>query len=274
MALRRFWNADGTGEAEYVLKRDPKHAGHFSLEQQFQYRDPDRGTFTVPKAGVDWRTNLASVPAPAAWLVPKDGTHTPAALVHDALVLRPGEPKAHEGPDVTREEADLIFREAMQHLSVPFLRRWMMWAAVMLATLCTPGEGRRFWRWRLTIVPITIALLVLGFVSVLDVFDVPPVELPWMGDAGVWEEIAGGFAVAVGALVATVVVFASRWQVGLVAGLVLIPFAFPLVVSAVAYAIYQALEVIVYWVLKRLAPPTPEEPVPAPNVLRRMTSAE
>jgi len=278
MTLRRFWNADGTAEAEYVLRRSPDHDGQFTLEKQFQYRDPLRGTFLVPKRGVEFVTDLASVPAFTSWLVPKDGTHTPAALLHDALVRKPSEPVQHEGPLVTREEADLIFREAMQHLSVPLLRRWMMWSAVSLATLFTPSAphepSRWHWYWRVLIPIVVAALLVIGFVSVLDVLDVPFVRLPWMGDHRPWtSELLNGLGVAVLAAIVVPIPWGRRWRVGLVAVLVLIPFAFPLVVAGVAFFAYQAVEIVAYWITKLVAPPTPEDPVPAPKVLKRISGA-
>ena len=48
-------------------------------------------------------------------------------------------------------------------------------------------------------------------------------------------------------MVAAVVVpipWGRRWRVGLVAVLVLIPFAFPLVVAGVAFFAYQAVEIV------------------------------
>jgi hypothetical protein len=266
-----FWNAHGTGDAEYVLKRlpDPKRAGSYTLEESFQYRDHRRGTFTVPKPGTVFVTDLASIPGPASWLVPVDGTHTPAALLHDALVRKPDEPVVHDGPDVTRETADLMFREAMQHLEVPLLRRWMMWSAVSMATLFTPGDGRRHWYWRVLIPILVAALLGIGFLSVLDLVDLPGLRLPWMGDRTWWRELLGGAVAAIVAAVVAPLPWGRRWRVGLVAALALIPLAFPLVVAGAAYAVYQVVEIVAYKVLQAVQPPS-APPAVQPKPLKRL----
>ena len=82
-------------------------------------------TFTVP-AGFD--TNFASVPRALWWLVPRYGRHTKAAVVHDWLWH-----EAREGR-FDKADADGIFRRAMRELRVGFVRRWMMWAAVRMAS--------------------------------------------------------------------------------------------------------------------------------------------
>ena len=86
--------------------------------------------FTVP---VGFRTDLASVPRALVWLLPRYGRYTRAAILHDFLWQK--------GADVgvSRPDADGIFRRAMRELGVPFLRRWMMWAAVRWVS----GPGRQ-----------------------------------------------------------------------------------------------------------------------------------
>jgi hypothetical protein len=164
-----------------------------------------------------------------------------------------------------------MFREAMQHLEVPVLRRWMMWTAVSLATLFTPGDDRRHVYWRVLIPVVVTALIVIGFVSVLDVVDVPPVRLPWMGDRVWTEEIRNGLAAMVVAFVVTPLPWGRRWRVGLVAALVLIPFAFPLLISAVAYGVYVVAEMIAYAVLRATTKRRPtSEPAVQPKILKRL----
>ena len=46
-------------------------------------------------------------------------------MLHDWLLDK-------EKPPVSRIDADGIFRRALRELGVPFLRRWIMWAAVRL----------------------------------------------------------------------------------------------------------------------------------------------
>jgi hypothetical protein len=57
------------------------------------------------------------------WLILRSGRYTKAAVLHDYLWR-------HCPDDITRSEADGLFRRALQDLEVPFLRRWLMWAAV------------------------------------------------------------------------------------------------------------------------------------------------
>jgi hypothetical protein len=287
MARRVFFEEPGSGDAVYVLKRvaDPKKAGSYTVERQFRYEDPggaDR-RFVVPADTGTFVSDLASVPLVATWLVPKDGTHTPAALLHDALVGTDEEPANYVGPPVTRDEADLVFREAMRYLDVPLLRRWMMWAAVSLATLVTPGDGRRH-RWWLGFIPLVVgALLLTGVVSVLDLVDIHRVriplvgwtistELPWMGDRAASAELLGGVVAAAVAAVVSPALWLRRWRVGFMAALVVVPFAFPLVVATVAYLAYYLVETALFGVLTIVAgrQERDEPPVVPPKIFQRM----
>jgi hypothetical protein len=86
----------------------------------------NRDLFEVPK---DATTDFASVPAPFQWLIPRSGRYTKAAVLHDYL-WRHGKQL-----NVSRSDADGLFRRAMADLDVPFLRRWVMWGAVRVASL-------------------------------------------------------------------------------------------------------------------------------------------
>ena len=78
-------------------------------------------TFTVRKR---FETDLASVPRLLVWLVPRFGRYTRSAILHDYLL--------NERPDVSRHDADGIFRRSMREHDVPVLLRWMLWGAVGL----------------------------------------------------------------------------------------------------------------------------------------------
>lgn len=93
-------------------------------------------TFTVPAGTL---TDFASVPRVFAWLVPKYGRYTAAAVLHDHLV-RVERPAGRISP----RDADGLFRRAMRELGVPFLQRWFMWGAVRLGSL-TDRDGRPGW---------------------------------------------------------------------------------------------------------------------------------
>ncbi len=303
-----FWTEDGTQRATYTLTRAPgTKPGNFTLRERFLYTDPltpDEGIVVPAQPGV-FTTDLASIPAPFTWLVPKDGTHTPAALLHDALVSDPMLPAdyrlAHRDPEsglwhtddadpeprCEREDADNIFRHAMAHLGVSFIRRWMVWATVTAATLCSQ-PGSKKWRWRLLFLVAVLALGVGGVLEFLDLIDVQgqihlPVvcwhfdwQLPWMGEHSAGAELRGAAAAHLVATAALTVACGRRWRVGLIFGLALSALAVPLFVSSVAYLAYQAVELLAYGILQ-LAPkarravhkePSPT-PVNAPPTIER-----
>lgn len=102
-------------------------------------------------------TDFASVPRVFVWFLPRYGRYTRAAILHDHL-WRTEAPAGN----VTWVEADGVFRRAMRELDVPFLRRWMMWAAVRWGALIKPG-GRRGWL-RESPRVVAISLIAIPFV--------------------------------------------------------------------------------------------------------------
>jgi hypothetical protein len=93
-------------------------------------------TFSIE---VGAKTDFASVPRIFVWFLPRYGRYTLAAILHDYLWRQRAATGAMEYID-----ADGLFRRAMRELEVPFLRRWIMWAAVRWGALFKPG-GRRGW---------------------------------------------------------------------------------------------------------------------------------
>lgn len=108
----------------------------WELVQSFDYQGATE-LFTVP-AG--FTTDFASVPRVFVWLLPRYGRWTQAAILHDYLwaLSREGQFRKHD--------ADGIFNRAMRELGVPYLRRWIMWATVRLASgiqeLCAAGPAQ------------------------------------------------------------------------------------------------------------------------------------
>jgi hypothetical protein len=102
--------------------------------------------FKVP---VGEHTDFASVPRVFVWFIPRYGRYTKAAILHDYLcsVCVPA-------GRVSRIEADGIFRQAMRELGVPFLRRWIMWAAVRLGALTNQAGRKKWWTqaWRVVLI--------------------------------------------------------------------------------------------------------------------------
>jgi hypothetical protein len=92
-----------------------------------------RDRFVVP-AG--FRTDFATVPRVVSWLVPRFGTYTLAAILHDWLCT-----EGIRSGAVTSREADGIFRRVMRESGVPVLRRWLMWTGVRWGALA--DEPRR-----------------------------------------------------------------------------------------------------------------------------------
>jgi hypothetical protein len=95
-------------------------------------------SYAVP---VGQTTDFASVPRIFAWFIPPYGRYTKAAILHDYLwrVL------AAEGK-MEWIDADGLLRRAMRELGVPFLQRWIMWAAVRWAALLKPRGLQGAWR--------------------------------------------------------------------------------------------------------------------------------
>ena len=107
--------AKQVGDVDWELVEPLKYQGNTEL-------------FDVP---VGFKTDFASVPTIFQWLIPRSGRYTKAAVLHDHLWRKE--------PDLSRADADGIFRRAMADLRVPFLRRWLMWAAVWLHSLLKSG---------------------------------------------------------------------------------------------------------------------------------------
>lgn len=100
------------------------------------------------------KTDFASVPRLAVWLIPRFGKFTEAAIVHDWFCeygIRLGE--------VTAREADVVFREIMRLSRVTFLMRWLMWTGVRWGAALNPVRQTRWWRDLPAMLPFTILAL-------------------------------------------------------------------------------------------------------------------
>lgn len=235
----RFFDAEAGGEVRLQLEAD---GAGFRVLRQIGYRDRHHDEpFVIPADPEHFRTDLASIPWMFAWLVPGLGSHLPAVLVHDGLVVRRGEGKTHIGPDVDRVEADRILRDAMADLGTPVLRRWLMWTGVTLATAVSVLRPRAYWV--AAVVGTMTLIAVLGVIATLDLFDVWDV-LPWMSGRPWWLELAGGAAFAVVVPLMLSPLWRRLWQAGAIAGVSL---ALLLHVSVAVVVVYG-----VYWLAERL----------------------
>lgn len=203
----------------------------FAVLHPLGYRSAS-GEFVFPDDLGTFRTDFASVPGLLTWLVPRTGDFLPAAVLHDALVS--GE---YVGPRVTREEADEIFRVAMDELGTGRVRSRLMWAAASLATMLL---SRSPWR-RAALVGVLAVIVVLGAVSTLDLFDIWDV-LPWMGERPWYVELVTGFVAAVVIPSVLALSWGSLWLAGVIAGISLALLLHVTAVLAGLYALYRLVE--------------------------------
>lgn len=242
--VNRFFNADnGSGSPmEIELKRLFAHdLEEWSLAKRIAYLDRHHTVpFEVPPPPpFDFKSDLTSVPQMFTWLVPKTGTHLPAALLHDGLVWDPKkESQSYVGDTIDRVEADRIFRDAMADLGTPLIRRWLIWTAVSLATVAGIKPKLRAIACYLTLG----AVVVLGYIATLDLLDQIEV-LPWMGHRRWWIELIAGIvmAVVIPAVLSLVWFKKVRWA-GFIAGIALAVLLHVTLAIAAATAVYQVAE--------------------------------
>lgn len=229
-----FFKVDSDEPADVVLRQ--ASATNFRIVEPFRYVDRSTGQeFRVPNENAaDDDTDLASVPSILLWFVPRYGHHTLPALLHDQLV-------DHELVD-DRERADRIFRDAMGEQGVRPVRRWLMWAAVSIATVVKGST------W--LVVPIAIWLLAWAALAFrltppFAAWDVWPfnvlVDLPWW-----WAAIA-----AAAGPPALAVLWGRRYLAGIISGYGAFFFAVPLIAIVLALGVYWAFEGPLIWLLRR-----------------------
>lgn len=109
---------------------------NFKLSEPMMYDSDIVGRVRVPAGFV---TDLASIPRIFQSLIPVNGKHRLAAIVHDYLV-RGG--ATIGGKQIDRAVADKVFLEAMTILRVNWLKRRLMYRAVALATTWLKLRGK------------------------------------------------------------------------------------------------------------------------------------
>ena len=148
---------DASGEVG-LIQIDP---AQFLVTEEFRFTDPvvqqalvaklesrGKGAADARTAVDDARTispprenptDLASIPRFMRWFENAYGVHTLAAIIHDQLIV--AEPNAGAlGSDTL---SDRFFREMLESAGVPWLKRWIIWAAVALRTRLAAGGVRR-----------------------------------------------------------------------------------------------------------------------------------
>jgi hypothetical protein len=84
-------------------------------------------TVRVPEG---FTTDLASIPRLGRIVIPQNGCHRDASIVHDYLYSIGGKIPGMLGGALTRKECDLIFLEAMKSRGTPRWQQLVMYHAV------------------------------------------------------------------------------------------------------------------------------------------------
>lgn len=200
----------------------------FRLAQPFRYDDGNR-RFSVPENDA---TDLASVPRFLTWVVPRYGRHTLAALLHDNL---------QRNRDVSSQDADVIFREAMAGTGVPLSRRWLMWAAVALRTKWKRPADCGDIRNLLRKARVILWVAVFGLTGALLW---PMLGLLIAKRPGEQMLLSGAIVVSMTALLPLVLapLWGRLWRLGVIDGLALLWFSLPVILVVLTLFPYLALE--------------------------------
>jgi hypothetical protein len=241
----------------------------FKLERRIAYHarafDSAGELWVIVPADADtFRSDLTSVPKFFTWLIPRTGIHLPAALVHDGLVYDKDEEQSYLSENdraATRMQADVILRDAMADLGTSVARRWLIWAAVTLATIWAGAwtealpapEGdsdakpqivpqhRKNAYYRIAAFGSLAIISALGILATFDWFDKWD-KLFWMAERPWYLETLYG---AAGAIVVPVILslfWLRLWKAGVIAGIALAFLLHVTIVVLVLTVVFQGLE--------------------------------
>lgn len=119
-----------------ALVRDEKDGGRGRSEADARRAVDDARRFSP---NIENPTDFASIPRFMRWFENPYGTHTLAAIIHDELITD----EANGGALGSDTLSDRFFREMLRVAGVPWLKRWIMWAAVALRTRYAAGGIKR-----------------------------------------------------------------------------------------------------------------------------------
>lgn len=240
-----FFNPHNPGQPAHVVLERTFETGRevFRLREPIGYWDAEVGAVIVPDNLGRFDTDLTSVTRFFTWLVATTGVHLPAALVHDGLT--PGRTAGASyvaSREIDRVTADRIFRSGMRDLGTTWLQRWLIWAAVAVATMVTGPLGR-VWRGWLAVVLTVGVVVVLGTLATIDLFDCRQV-LPWMADRPAWLEVVGGAVMALVVPAVLSVVWGRQWRAGLLIGAALALMLHVTVALVLVYAVFATIDAL------------------------------
>ncbi len=112
---------------------EPVDAVTWRLVERLIYRGEEE-IFLIPAGYV---TDFATVPRVAVWLIPRFGSYTKAAILHDFLLT---------DTEVSSVDADNLFRRALRELGVPPWRRTLMWTGVRWGAAFNRRRRAGWWR--------------------------------------------------------------------------------------------------------------------------------
>lgn len=236
---------DPEASVQIVLERVESEGKElFRLKEPIGYWDEHIGGIVVPHNLAHFFTDLTSVPQLMTWLIPRTGTHLPAALIHDGLISDPDEPRTYVAREpISRVEADRVFRDAMKDLQTTWVSRWLIWTGVAAASktkkvveVDSTGEvaeeieglaakasnfasTQRLWGWLVVLLTV-LTVAVLGTIATLEITDCWNV-VPGMADQTMLVELAVGLTAAVVIPAFLSGLWGSQWRAGVIAGIAL-----------------------------------------------------
>ena len=190
-------------------------------EQHARIAVDDARSFTPSENPSD----LASIPRYMRWFESSYGAHTLAAVLHDDLIV--DEPNG--GPLGSDTLSDTFFREMMKAAGVPWVKRWIMWAAVALRSRWAAGGIRR------VSVLVWIVLSSAGITSLF--WAVGSALFDWNGP-GVWLLLS----IALPLPFVAAVLWGRQYGAGIIAAAAAVWILPAAVVAGVGYVIYLGLE--------------------------------
>lgn len=104
---------------------------HWFLREPLEYETNNGLTIVVPEL---FSTDLASIPHILRPIIKRGGTHK-AAVIHDWLIMRNPYHDEKGLDDITRRDADKIFREALKNSNVSSWKATVMYHGVRAYSL-------------------------------------------------------------------------------------------------------------------------------------------
>jgi hypothetical protein len=203
---------DPAAQAAFVLEQISDKT--FAISGRgFQYNREGVSPVVITSASLPG-TDFASIPRYMAWLLSRYGRHTPAALVHDQLVVK-------NMTFADRTAADRTFRDMLDDLDVPPVLSRVMWAAVTLATHMSCSKRTRL----ATMVWFVLAAAGIALLA-----------------AGIATTTAWMIAVALLGPAIAAALWARQYNAGLIAGYALPVVVVPAFVSITGYWVYWLIE--------------------------------